>query len=124
MTASKNHFDVLMIMQQPPLANSMPREGLDMALVAATFGQQVALLFAGEGIFQLLPGQAPEQLTLKGTHRMLEALPLYDIESIFVSEPDLSDYRLDAQQLLLSPQPKSALEIQHLIASSRTVFSF
>lgn len=122
--ASKNHFDVLMIMRQPPLASSMPREGLDMALVAATFGQNVALLFAGEGIFQLLPGQNPEQLALKGTHRMLEALPLYEVDNIFVSEQHLNQYQLDAQHLLLSPQPKSVPEIQRLIASSRTVLSF
>ena len=95
-----------------------------MALVAATFGQKVALLFAGEGIFQLLSTQRPEQLALKGTHRMLEALPLYDVEDIFVSDQHLSDYQLEAHQLLLSPQPQDTLEIQHLIASSRTVLSF
>lgn len=53
--------------------------GIDLALAAGAFGQQVTLVFAGEARALLKPaaGQA------ESLHRLLGSLPYYEIEQVY-----------------------------------------
>ena len=48
----------LVIIRHAPYSSNALREGLDVALVAAAFGQTVSLLFLGQGVLALLKEQA------------------------------------------------------------------
>ena len=117
-------YDLLVIFTQPPLSGLNAREGLDTALVSATFEQKTALLFLGEGLLQLLPNQQPDALELKGTQAMLKALPLYDIDAIFIEADALQRFDLEAANLLLPAQTLTAAAMQALLTSSKNTLVF
>ncbi|SFX04396.1 sulfurtransferase complex subunit TusC [Marinospirillum alkaliphilum] len=120
---STSTLDLLVIFSHPPLTGLRGREGLDVALVSSTFDQNTALLFMGEGVLQLLPDQQPDCLQLKGTQAMLKALPLYDLDQVYVEEAALLRYGLSADKLLLPVQPLNNVELQQLLQRSRHLLS-
>lgn len=118
------NLDLLLLMTQPPLTASTAKEGLDLALVSATFEQKTGLAFVGSGVLQLLPDQQPGQLHLKGIQAMLKALPLYDVEWVFTDAQALADYQLDSDALLLTTQVASSEQLQELMAQARQTLVF
>ena len=48
-----------------PYGGANGQESLDLALAAGSFGQDVSLFFIEDGVFQLLAGQAPENIEAK-----------------------------------------------------------
>jgi len=117
-------LDLLVLISQPPLSGTAAKEGLDAALVSATFEQKTALAFIGPGVFQLLQQQKPEQLQLKGLQAMLKALPFYDLDEVYTDAQALQDYQLETTELLVAHQPLKAEQLQALIARSKTTLVF
>src|SRR5690554_8205650 len=93
--------DLLVILRHPPHGSSWLREGLDVALVAAAFGQAVSLLFQGEGVLALLKGQQAGPLGQKGTAATLDMLAMYEIQSLYVDGAALICLWRHAAALLL-----------------------
>src|SRR5690606_40541227 len=98
----------LLICRRAPYGQSLAREALDVALTAATFDQQVAMLFLGDGVLQLLKGQQPAAIAQKALDKQLAALPLYDIEMVYVEAEALHQRGLALSDLPLPAQPLSA----------------
>lgn len=115
---------VLIINQSAPYGSSKARESLDVALTCSIFDMPVSLLFVGDGLFQLIKGQSPEQLDMKKHEAMLTALPMYDIEQIFVTEDDLKLNGLTEQDLALSVNVVSQEMIFSLIQNHDSVMTF
>lgn len=116
--------DLLVILRHAPHGSSWLKEGLDAALVAAAFGQSVSLLFMGEGVTALLPGQGPGPLEQKGTAATLEMLEMYDIETLLVEAQALSAHGLSAEELMLDVTPVSAEALAEALAAHRLVLTF
>lgn len=116
--------DLLVILRHAPHGTSWLREGLDAALVAAAFGRRVTLLFMGEGVTALLPGQAAGPLGQKGTAPTLEMLEMYDIETLLVEAEALGRFGLDADSLMLPTTAVSQGDIAALAASHPLVLTF
>lgn len=123
-TSEQTVFDLLVIFTQPPLTASLPKEGLDLALVNSTFEQRTGLIFLGAGVLQLGHNQQPDVLGLKGTQAMLQALGLYDIDQVFVEEQALLDYRLTSADLFLTVETCTSEKLQQKIAASRNLLTF
>lgn len=117
-------FDLLVMFTQPPLAAATNKEALDVALVSATFDQTTALVFVGEGVLQLVKDQQPDELGLKGIQAMLKALPLYDLDQVFVQQEALDRFGLTAENLLLPVAVLNSSNLQQLMACSRNLLSF
>lgn len=90
----------LAICSRSPGRGSAAREGLDMLLATASFGQQVQLLFCGDGVYQLLSGQGDAGGNNKPLSASLDALPLYDIDQLYVEVESLVERGLEAQALM------------------------
>lgn len=116
--------DLLIIFRKAPIGSSWAREALDLALVGAAFGQKVSLLFMGDGVYQLLGNQQPEQVAQKGTQAMMKALPIYDIDQIFVAQVSLDERGLNSTQLGFDCKALQQTEIQALLQSHQQVFNF
>ncbi|OOV87754.1 sulfurtransferase complex subunit TusC [Oceanospirillum linum] len=116
--------ELLIIFRKPPIGTSWAREAIDLALVGAAFGQQATLLFMGDGVYQLLSNQQPDQVEQKGTQAMMKALPMYDIDQVFVCEKSLSERGLRANLLDFECQSISQASLQKLLNSHRQVFNF
>jgi len=117
-------FDLLVLLTQPPLSGTAAKEGLDAALVSATFEQKTALAFIGEGVLQLVKNQQPDQLQLKGIQAMLKALPFYDLHAVYTDALALQQFGLNSDELLLKNQPATAEQLQQLIANSSNTLVF
>lgn len=76
---------------RPPYGSTAAKDALDVALVCASYDQDTSLLFLGDGIYQLIKGQSPEELPQKNPGSMLQALEMYDIQHVFSCEEALND---------------------------------
>ncbi len=92
---------LLFVMRHAPYGTSIAREALDALLASAVFGQDVGVLFINDGVFQLMPDQAPGALPQKNLAANLAALPLYDVERLYVHTPSLLERGLTRSDLAL-----------------------
>ncbi|MFQ3787378.1 DsrE family protein [Halomonas sp. A29] len=116
--------DLLVILRHAPYGSSWLREGLDAALVAATFGQSVSLLFQSNGVLALTKGQQAGPLGQKGTSATLDMLAMYDIESLYFDLEAGKRFGLTQHDLLLPAAGVDASSIPRLIAGHRLVLTF
>ena len=89
---------MLVVIRQPPYGSSLGRSGLDTALATAAFDQPVDLLFLGDGVLNLQPGQDSAVLGLKNCGRLLASLPLYDIERVYADAGAVQRYSMVASE--------------------------
>ena len=78
LTPSSNSKRWLITLSGAPRSLSAVRAGADLALAAGAFGQQVTLVFSGEGLEFLKPAPAHDE----SLYRLLGSLPLYEIEQV------------------------------------------
>lgn len=114
----------LFILRQSPYSSQLAREALDMALAFAAFDQEVAILFMGDGVYQLLEQQSTLQHGVRNIGKSLDSLALFDIEKVFICAKSLKQRQL--QDTALKPLGKKLQprEIGHLISDSHKVFNF
>lgn len=114
----------LIICRRPPYGESYAREALDVALAAAAFDQSIALLFLGDGIAQLLTAHDSAAIGEKSFEKQLSALPLYDINSIYVDAAALQQRGFSTTDLSLPAQAVSDAEISALLKNRDVVLNF
>jgi tRNA 2-thiouridine synthesizing protein C len=98
---------LLIISTKAPYHTSASVDALEAALAASNVGIDTRILFQSDGVYQLLSSQAPEQIAHKNVFKKLSALPLYDIEHIYVDQHSLDERGL---HLSASSIPWLALE--------------
>ncbi|MDN3639725.1 sulfurtransferase complex subunit TusC [Simiduia curdlanivorans] len=77
----------LFLFRHSPSAGDYAKEGLDALLATAAFEQKVIPVFIGDGVLQLNTGMALNNLNLPNIEKQLNALPLYDVETLYVHKP-------------------------------------
>lgn len=113
---------LLFVFRSAPYQDCTAREGLEAALAAAAFDQAVRLLFIDDGVYQLTNGQNPEHQ--KNLQKMLAALPIYDVNEIFVHQYSLEERGLSPHRLNLTAQPVTNVDTTRLIGQATHVLSF
>ncbi len=90
----------LLISRHSPYGSSYAGEALDIALSAAAFDIQVSVLFMDDGVYQLTRDQqvAPGA-AIKHLAAPLGALPLYDIQDLWVERESLDCRQIRAETL-------------------------
>ncbi len=107
----------LFVMRRLPYSGSHLQETLDAILTAAAFDQQVALLFADQGVWQLQKQQQPDGLSLKDTSAIFKALEIYDVKDLYVEAESLQASGLVSDDLLLPVTIVPRGEISSLMRS-------
>jgi len=69
-----------------PYSSLACKEGLDLALVLATFEQPIDLCLSGAALSILTREQNPISEQGKNLHKLLDGLEFYDIENIFIEK--------------------------------------
>ncbi|WP_044872820.1 sulfurtransferase complex subunit TusC [Pseudomonas sp. LFM046] len=82
---------MLIISRQAPWSGPGAREALDIALAGGAFDLPLGLLFLDDGVFQLPTAQQPTALQQKDLTANLQALPLFGVESLYVSARSLEE---------------------------------
>lgn len=114
----------LFIQHRAPFDGHGAAELLDALLVSAAFGQNPAVLFLGDGVWQLLGPQQPAALGCKSLAAQLEALPLYDVTGLLVEEESLRARGLEAAQLVLPVRTVPRAALRELLATHHPVVRF
>ena len=106
---------MLISSRQAPWSGPGAREALDIALAGGAFDLPLGLLFLDDGVFQLATDQQPRALQQKDLTANLQALPLFRIESLYVSSRSLAERGLTDAQLGLELQRLDDAEISRLL---------
>ena len=112
------------ISTKAPFAGQSAREALDAVMVAASFEIPVSLLLMGDGVYQLLQKQQPELLPRKNLSSMMQAFPLYDIETIHVDAQSLQERGISTDQLQAPFTLVGSHDLPAFIASHQQVLNF
>ena len=91
---------VLAVCSYSPEQQLAAREALDAVLACAIFDQKMSLLFCGEGVGQLLKSLVDHTGSDKPLSQSLCALPLYDVEALYVDAQSLQERGLVPEQLI------------------------
>ena len=115
---------ILLLCRRAPYAGHLARAGLDAALGAAVFDQDLSVLFMDEGIWQLLPDQHSAEIDCKSIAGTLDSMPLYDIESFYVDADSLHRRGIAVASLSGKNVLLSAAELPGFIDGFEQVWSF
>lgn len=113
------------IQRRAPHGSVFAAEGLDLALVAATFEHRVTLVFMDDGVFQLLKNQAPEQaFGMRDFCRALRALPQYGCEAVLAEGESLQARKVVAEDFLTTVTVVGRGELMEILAAQDCVIDF
>ncbi|WOT06830.1 sulfurtransferase complex subunit TusC [Shewanella youngdeokensis] len=112
------------IFRQAPHGNAQGREALDLALLSASFEQEVSLIFTDEGILNLLDNQEPELIGAKDYIATFGALPMYDVDTILVCQQSMQTLAIQASDFKIDVEVCSAAKITHHLSLVDEVLVF
>lgn len=114
----------LIVCRQPPYGASHARDALDVAMASAAFDQDVALLFLGDGVLQLIADQHSDGIGQKAHDKQLSVLPLYDVDMLYVDAEALQARKLTIADLALPVQLVDTATIATLLADHDVLLGF
>lgn len=105
----------LFILRHAAHSGARAQEMLDVILTTAAFDQSVSILLIDDGVFQLKKDQHPENVGLKDTAAIFNALEIYQVYNIYVEINSLQERGLNADELCLSLQTVYRKEVPGLM---------
>lgn len=114
---------VLFIFTSSPQGGTAARDGIDALLAYAAFEQPVAVLFQGEGIWQLQSQQQPEP-GKKSVYKSLMALPMYDVSEIFIHRRSAFERGFNSEQLPIDVRTIDDEQMHRLLRQYSLVMRF
>ena len=85
--------------RKAPYGTIYALESLEVVLIAAAFDQDVSLVFADDGVYQLMKGQDTEDIGMKNFSPTYSALGDYDIKKIYIEKESLEERGLTLDDL-------------------------
>ena len=85
--------------RKSPYGTIYALESLEVVLIAAAFDQDVSLVFADDGVYQLMKGQNTDEIGMKNFSPTYSALGDYDIKKIYIEKESLEERGLSLDDL-------------------------
>jgi len=85
--------------RKAPYGTIYALESLEVVLIAAAFDQDISLIFADDGVYQLTNNQDTDGIGMKNFSKTYTALGDYDIKKIYVEKESLDERGLTADDL-------------------------
>ncbi len=114
----------MFVNRKPPFGTIYALESLEVVLIAATFDQDVSLVFLDDGVFELVKGQNSKAIGIKNHSPSYRALDGYDVEKLYVERESMQARGLAEADLLVPVQVLSSAEMGELMAEQDVVLSF
>ena len=108
--------------RKAPYGTIYALESLEVVLIAAAFDQDVSLVFADDGVYQLTKGQDTDEIGMKNFSPTYSALGDYDIKKIYIEKESLEERGLsldDLQELKYEDEDDDWAEKDSIILVSR-----
>ncbi len=110
--------------RRAPYGSVYALESLEVVLVGAAFDQDVSVVFADDGVFQLKKGQDTAEVEMKNFSPTYRALEMYDVEKLYVEKESLETRGLTEDDLVVPVEVMSSSEIGKLMEQQDVVLSF
>ena len=112
------------INRKAPYGTIYALESLEVVLISAAFDQDVSLIFADDGVYQLKKGQATKAVGMKNFSPTYRALEGYDIEKLYVEKSSMDARGLTADDLVVDVEVLDSAAMAALLEEQDVVLSF
>lgn len=112
------------VFHSAPHGTSSGREGLDAILATSAYSEDLHVFFIGDGVFQLLKNQQPEQVLCRDYIATFKMLELYDIENIYVCQHSLIERNIDSNEIVIAAELLSQCDITVKLHQCQRILSF
>ena len=114
----------MFVNRKAPYGTIYALESLEVVLIAATFDQDVSLVFVDDGVYELAKGQDTQGIGIKNHSKTYRALDGYDVEKLYVERASLEARGLSEDDLIVDVEVLSTAELAALMAEQDVVLSF
>ena len=114
----------MLVNRKAPYGTIYALESLEVALITATFDQDVSLVFMDDGVYQLVKGQQTQGIGIKNFSPAFRALEGYDLEKLYVDDESMTQRGLKFQDLLVPVEVLSSAQLGQLMAEQDVILSF
>ena len=114
----------MFVNRKAPYGTIYALESLEVVLIAATFDQDVSLVFLDDGVYELAKGQDTAGIGIKNHSKTYRALDGYDVEKLYVERESMQARGLSEDDLIVDVEVLSSAEMAALMAEQDVVLSF
>jgi tRNA 2-thiouridine synthesizing protein C len=114
----------MLVNRKAPYGSIYALESLEVVLITAAFEQDVSVVFADDGVYQLKKGMQTKAISTKNFSPTYRALEDYDIDKLYVEADSLAARGLTADDLVTSVKVVDSAELAELIEQQDVVLSF
>ena len=114
----------IVLITKGPVGTEAGSLGLDAALAAAAFDQDVTMLFKDEGLLQLLQNQAPQLLGNKSTLANFGLMNMYGVTRVWAAQSSAESLQLNDTHLAHAPEFVSDEIIDEALQSADHVWIY
>jgi len=114
---------LLFVQSKPPHGSLQGQEGLDAILAGSAF-VDCAILFSGDGIYQLLSRQHTDALASRDYAATYLALADYGVDQLYCVAADLKQRSLTMADLLLNPTLLDDAGVKALLHGADAILDF
>lgn len=114
----------MFVNRKAPYGTVYALEALEVVLISAAFDQDVSMVFADDGVYELVKGQNTKATGMKNFSPAYRALEGYDIEKLYVDEESLQSRGLSADQLLVPVEVLNSAQMGELMDQQDVIISF
>ena len=114
----------MLVNRKAPYGSIYALESLEVVLITAAFEQDVSVVFADDGVYQLKKGMQTKGIATKNFSPTYRALEDYDIDKLYVEAESLAARGLTADDLVTSVKVVDSAELAELIEQQDVVLSF
>jgi tRNA 2-thiouridine synthesizing protein C len=114
----------MFVNRKPPYGTIYALESLEVVLIAATFDQDVSLVFLDDGVYELVKGQDTQGIGIKNHSKTYRALDGYDVEKLYVERESLASRGLSEDDLIVDVEVLGSAELAALMAAQDVVLGF
>lgn len=115
---------ILLVVRASPYGGIRAREALDAALLFSAFAPEIAVLFSGDGVWQLVPDQDPAAIAMKSVEATLGAFEAYEITLVFADAHAIAERGIDGNSLSAGATLLDDAGIRELVARHDRVLTF
>lgn len=110
--------------RKAPYGTVYALEGLEVVLITAAFDQDVSMVFADDGVFQIKKEQETTGINMKNFSPTFRALEGYDVEKVYAEKESLEARGLSEDDLVIPVEVLSSSELADLMDTQDVVISF
>jgi len=114
----------MLVNRKAPHGTIYALESLEVVLIAAAFEQDVSVVFADDGVYQLKKGMQTKGIATKNFSPTYRALEDYDIDKLYVEAESLTVRGLTVDDLVAPVKLVDAVTLAGLMEQQDVVLSF